>query len=412
MKKYILILFSVILSLCASSQIKMGVITDPHFLSEQLMDNGEALNKYITASGKNIKATPEVLDKVLSDYLQSDIEVLLICGDMTKDGERQSHLDFVGKLKPLQEKGVRVFVVPGNHDINMPNAVGYKQSEVYRVENVSVEDFEEIYADCGHANALKRDEFSLSYLAELDERTWLLAVDAARYSEYTDRSISSGRILPQTEEWIMGILSEAKEKDVQVIGMMHWGLTEHIVYQSEFFEQYLVEDWFRFSNLFADGGMKVIFTGHFHSNDISAAVSENGNTIYDIETGTLSSYPYAYRYVDLYEDRMIVKTKNITCIQSDLNLAQNDSLRMKTLAKKQAAQKLKNSGFDLSPDVLPDFVEALSQLFILHLYGDEEMTDALLQSIKRLSESMDAPFDIDDIELDFGPADNNVEIIF
>ncbi|WP_108822883.1 metallophosphoesterase [Dysgonomonas sp. Marseille-P4361] len=412
MKRSILILLVLIISVCVSSQIKMGVISDTHYLSEKLMEDGSAIDQYIAASGKSIKATPEVLDKVLADYLESDIEMLFVCGDMTKDGERQSHLDFVEKLKPLQEKGVRVFVIPGNHDINMPNAVGYKEGEIYKVDNVSVDDFEEIYADCGYANALKKDDHSLSYLAQLDDKIWLLAIDAARYAEYENMSISSGRILPQTEEWIMNILNEAQGKDIQVIGMMHWGLTEHIVYQSEFFEQYLVDDWQRLAKTFADKGMKAIFTGHFHSNDISAAVSDNDNKIYDIETGTLSSYPYAYRYVDLYKDKLIVRTKNITEIPSNTNLAEEDRLRMKIVAEKQAAQKLKNFGLDLSPDVLPKFVEALSQLFVLHLYGDEEPNDALLKSIKGLSESMDAPFDVDDLELDFWPADNNVEIMF
>lgn len=390
----------------------MGVITDIHYLSEQLMDDGEALEKYTALSGKNVKAIPEVLDKVLADYLESEIEVLLICGDMTKDGERQSHLDFVEKLKLLKEKGIRIFVVPGNHDINMPNAVGYKGNEMYKVDNISADDFEKIYGDCGYNKALSRDDSSLSYLAELDDKTWLLAIDAARYSEYERKSISSGRILPQTEEWIIDVLHEAKEKGIQVIGMMHWGLTEHIIYQSEFFEQYLVDDWWHFAKVFADNGMKAIFTGHFHSNDISAFISEDDNTIYDIETGTLSSFPFAYRYVDLYRDRMSIKTKNITEIPSNLNLSEEDRVRMKSLANRQAAAKLEGGRFDLSPDLLPIFSEILSQLFVLHLYGDEQLDGDLLDSVKRLSESMDAPFDANDVDLDFWPADNNVEIVF
>jgi 3',5'-cyclic AMP phosphodiesterase CpdA len=110
-------------SILAGKPIKIGVITDTHYLSEKLTDDGYALQDYIQVSGKNIKDAPAVLDKVLDDYLHSDIEVLLVNGDMTKDGEKQSHLDFVNKLKPLQDKGVKVFVIPGNHDINMPNSV-------------------------------------------------------------------------------------------------------------------------------------------------------------------------------------------------------------------------------------------------------------------------------------------------
>lgn len=390
----------------------MGVITDTHYLSEQLMDDAGALQAYISSSGKNIKVTPAVLDEVLAAYLQSDIEVLLVCGDMTKDGEKQSHTDLVKKLKPLQDKGVRVFVVPGNHDINMPNAVGYKGKDKFSVANVSPDEFADIYADCGYKAALKRDKVSLSYVAALDDKTWLLTIDAAKYKDYKTSSISSGRVLPETEQWIVGVLDEAKAKGVRVIGMMHWGLTEHIIYQSMFFKEYLVNDWQRLASLFADKGMKAVFTGHFHSNDISAFTSDAGNTIYDIETGTLSSYPFAYRFVDLYPDRMDIRTKNIVSVPGYPNLAKDDRQRMKTLSKKMAANKLKRLGFGMSPNVLPKFSEVLSQMFVLHLYGDEKMDDDLRAAMQSLAENMDAPIDMSDVELDFPPADNNVEIIF
>ena len=61
--------------------------------------------------------------------------------------------------------------------------------------------------------------------------------------------------------------------------MMHWGFAEHIMYQSSFFKDYLVDDYQRLANLFADNGIKAIFTGHFHSNDITAFTSEKGNVL-------------------------------------------------------------------------------------------------------------------------------------
>ncbi|MDU1889803.1 MAG: metallophosphoesterase [Dysgonomonas sp.] len=410
------VLFSIILLISlgvkASGPIKIGVITDTHYLSEKLMDNGKAVNDYIKASGKNIKDAPAVLNKVLDDYLHSDIEVLLICGDITKDGEKESHFDFLNKLKPLQEKGIRIFTIPGNHDINMPNAVKFEGSKTVPVSNISPIEFEEIYADCGYKNAIKKDTASLSYVAELNNKTWLLAIDAARYKEYTTRSISAGRILPSTEKWIVSVLDEARKKDIQVIGMMHWGLTEHIVYQSMFFKDYLVSDWQRLASLFADKGMKTIFTGHFHSNDISAFTSDKGNIIYDIETGTLSAYPFSYRFVELSKDKMNINTKNIIATDQNLNLAEKDKERMQDLSHKQAIQKLKNFGFGLSDLVTVKFADVFSQIFILHAYGDEKPDEHLKESMKQLSAMMDTSMDMNEIELDFPPEDNNLEIIF
>lgn len=390
----------------------MGVITDTHYLSEELIDDGYALQDYIYTSGKNVKYTPAVVDKVIADYLESGIEVLLVCGDITKDGEKQSHIDFVNKLKPLQDKGVKIFVIPGNHDINMPNAVGFKGNKRFPVDSISPQDFEDIYSQCGYVGALKRDTASLSYVARLDDNTWLLAIDAARYKEYTTRSITSGRILPQTEKWIVEVLEEARLKGIQVIGMMHWGLTEHIIYQSTFFSEYLVDDWQRLATLFADKGMKAIFTGHFHSNDISLFTSPEGNKIYDIETGTLAAYPFAYRFVTLYPDKMDIKTKNITGIPENPNLAEEDRLRMKALSESLALQKLKKMNLDLPQTTLMQFSNILGQIFLLHAYGDEVADDKLIFSMKELSETMETPFELEEVELDFPPADNNVEIIF
>ncbi|MBB4036695.1 putative phosphodiesterase [Dysgonomonas hofstadii] len=406
------VLFSAYGCVTAQSPVKLGVITDTHYLSEQLMDDSKAVEDYIRASGKNIKATPAVLNKVLNDYLNSDIGILLVCGDITKDGEKQSHLDFVKKLKPLQDNGIRVFVIPGNHDVNMPNSFKYIGDEKLPVANISSGEFEEIYADCGYNNAIKRDTVSLSYVGELNEKTWLLAIDAARYKEYKTASISAGKISPATETWILDVFKEAKSKDIQVIGMMHWGLTEHIMYQDTFFKDYLVDDWKRLANLFADNGMKVIFTGHFHSNDISLFTSDKGNIIYDVETGTLSSYPFAYRFVDLYPDRINIRTKNITEVSGYPGLAAEDKTRMQVLAKGMAVQKLRGLGFSLPADVTNQMADILSQIFVLHLYGDEKPDEALMTSLKAFSSLLDSSEDMDEMNFDFPPADNNVEIVF
>lgn len=413
MKRFVILFLSVVLvSFLLSAQVKMGVITDTHYLSNDLMDDGYALQEYVQASGKNIKEAPAVLDMVLNEYLQSDIEVLLVCGDMTKDGEKQSHIDFANKLKPLQDKGVKVFVIPGNHDINMPNSIEFKGNKRFPVDNISPKDFVDIYGGCGYNNALKRDTASLSYVAQLETNTWLLSVDAGRYKEYTTKSISGGRILPQTEKWAIEVLDEAKRKNIQVIGMMHWGLTEHIMYQSTFFKDYLVDDWQRLAALFADKGMKAIFTGHFHSNDISCFTSDEGNKIYDIETGTLSAYPFAYRFVDLYPDRMNIKTKNVTATPDNPNLAVEDKQRMSVLSEARASQMLKRTGLDLPEETLKPFVNVLSQIFLLHLYGDEVMDDKLMSAMKKLSQTTESPIDLEDMELDFPPADNNVTLEF
>ncbi len=293
------------------SNIKIGVISDIHYLSEQLMDNGQAIKSYDRNGSKVVHEVPAILQQVLDDYLNSNIDVLFISGDMTKDGEEQSHIDLVKKLKPLMDKGIRVFVIPGNHDVNVPNPLKYEGDKTIPVKNVTPEEFARIYAGCGYGNALKRDANSLSYVAELNPSTWLLAIDSNRYKEYTDKTISGGKISAETEQWIVETLNEAKSKNIQVIGMMHHGLVEHILMQDTFFSEYIVDDWKRLAPEFADLGMKVVFTGHFHANDIAKYTSPAGNKIYDVETGSLAAYAFPYRFVEWNKDEMKVTTKNI-----------------------------------------------------------------------------------------------------
>ena len=45
--------------------------------------------------------------------------------------------------------------------------------------------------------------------------------------------------------------------------------------------------------------MDYIFTGHMHANDIAAVTTEAGNTLYDIETGSVVTYPSPARSVTL-----------------------------------------------------------------------------------------------------------------
>lgn len=410
MKQTLLTLFIIFSGILTGQTLNIGVITDTHYLSEKLMDGDYAVDNFVLVSGRNIKDTPAVLDKVLDEYLHSNIEVLLVCGDMTKDGEKQSHIDFVKKLKPLQDKGVRIFAIPGNHDINMPNAVEFKGNKTFPVPNVSPEEFSDIYANCGYKGALKYDASSLSYVAALNSKTWLLAIDAAKY---TEEPSSSGRILPETEKWIVQVLDEARSKDIRVIGMMHWGLTEHIMYQSVVFGDYLVGDWDRLRSLFADKGMKAIFTGHFHANDITAFTSNAGNTIYDVETGTLSAYPFAYRFVELNAEGMNITTRNITSIPSNPNLAADSKELMRKLANKQAEGKLKKMNSDLPAEVSARFAEVLAQVFVLHAYGDEQIDDQLKQLMENLAIALgNSVEDMDEVQLDFPPADNNVKIVF
>lgn len=57
---------------------------------------------------------------------KDDPDVLLISGDLTKDGEREGHEALAGILERFEEEtGAQVYITPGNHDLNNSNAMNF-----------------------------------------------------------------------------------------------------------------------------------------------------------------------------------------------------------------------------------------------------------------------------------------------
>lgn len=399
-------------SLCSQEPLKIAVISDTHYLSSKLALPGSALDKYEATTGRVINDLHAVLHKVIFDLQSYNPDILLIPGDITNHGERESHIDFVNIMKPLANNGTRIFVIPGNHDVNVPNSKKYEGDSSYPISSISAQEFAQLYAPYGYGDAVKRDASSLSYLAVINDSTWLLSIDSNRYEEYKTSSISGGRILPETMKWSLEILKEAASKDVLVMGMMHHGLVEHMPYQSVFFSDYLINDWKSNAQILADNGLKIIFTGHFHSNDITLLTSFKGNTIHDIETGSLSGYPFPYRLMTLQNKVLSIESKFVETIPGKPNLKGEYRQKTEEIARRSAQAKINSMSLLIPSDMKSAVIDLLVKMQILHMGGDEKVDDEMLQLIKRINKLVGDPnADFSSFDLDFPPADNTIEIV-
>lgn len=403
-------LFVCCVSSRASDGIKIAVITDIHFLDRQLASEGKALSAYEMATGRNVHDLHAVLDLVLEDLEKEVPDLLLITGDMTNHGERQSHLGFIEKLRPLQNLGTRILVIPGNHDINIPDAKAYRGDQSVLVETVSRTDFPKLYASFGYSDALKRDNASLSYLAEMNDSVWMLCLDTNRYQEHTTTSITSGRILPETLDWALDILNEARQKGITVLGMMHHGLVEHMPYQASFFPQYLVDEWERNADLLADAGLKVVFTGHFHANDITMRTSSTGNIIYDVETASLAQYPFPYRIMTLDDAALSIDTRFVTAVPGNPGLAEVYKDKLEVMTRRVAERRINGMGMSMSQEITASLTALIVQLNLIHVKGNEEPDPAMNRAIRLFAEQMGGDIDMDSFSFDFPPEDNRVVI--
>jgi len=390
--------------------VKICVISDIHFLSSRLAVKGEALTAYERSAGRNIRDQHAVLDQVLDAVEKEMPEILLITGDMSNHGERHSHLSLIEKLQPLQQKGIRIVVIPGNHDVSVPDAKAYHGAQATVTETISKEEFSELYSMFGYNDALSRDDASLSYLSAIDEKTWLLCLDTNRYDEHTTTSITGGRIRPQTLTWALALLHEAKEKGISVLGMMHHGLVEHLSYQSAFFPDYLVEDWEKQAEILADAGLRIVFTGHFHASDISLRTSPAGNTIYDVETATLAHYPYAWRMMNWNGTALSVETRFVTSLAGNAGFEEKSRHRLESFTRRVVRNRLERMGMLMPGPTLEALTDVIVKLSILHMRGDEKPDREMEKAIRHFASLMGDDAETETVTLDFPPDDNNVVI--
>ncbi|HRN16556.1 MAG TPA: metallophosphoesterase [Xylanibacter oryzae] len=368
-------------------QVKqMAVISDVHIMAPELLKkDGKAFQTYLANDRKLLQQGTELLDSVCNRLIAANTEVLLITGDLTKDGEKVSHEYLVEHyLKRLKEKGIRVFVIPGNHDVNNPNARIFDGENTPRTETVSASEFANIYKDYGYGDAIARDRNSLSYVTQLDSKTRLIAIDACKYEENNydkDICVTGGRIKPETMNFIREQVADAKAKGYRVIAMMHHGIVKHWDGQERIMKDYLIDNWEHDAKTLSEMGIKVVFTGHFHSQDV--ATMKGGLT--DVETGSTVSYPIPYRLIGLDTKRgiMNIKTEHISCLGS----LSGNSESLEQMSIRFASSSMRGFVNRFISDNVPGDIreksgKLITEAYIMNLYGDERPSKKFKNEMK------------------------------
>ena len=82
-----------------NSKIKSGeeitffIATDPHHLSKETYDFGKAFDWFLNSGdGKLLHYTDEILDAFIMEIEERKPDILIIPGDLTCNGERESHM--------------------------------------------------------------------------------------------------------------------------------------------------------------------------------------------------------------------------------------------------------------------------------------------------------------------------------
>ena len=273
--------------------VNIAVATDLHYLSSSLTDGGAFFTDLVeNADGKNMFYIEEITESFVATMIQEKPEILILSGDLTFNGERQSHLDLEQKLEKIKENGTQILVMPGNHDIDRSSAAGFFGDGYQLVDTVSKEAFAKIYQDYGLQESIDKDDTSLSYLYRARKDFWILMLDS--------NSQGTNEISDQTFSWIEEILKDAREQDIQVLAVSHQNLLAHNPY---FTEGFLIDQAQELEALYQQYAVVANLSGHIHIQHIQ------DKDLPEILTSALPVSPHHYGMIQFDGKTLDYQTK-------------------------------------------------------------------------------------------------------
>lgn len=284
-------------SASASAPVSIAVATDLHYLSPTLTDHSEYFMQSIEAGdGKVVQYIDEITDAFFAELTESRPDYLILSGDLTFAGAVKSHEDLIEKLHTLQEGGIQVLVIPGNHDMDREYAIEFRDGGAQKTEALTSPQFAEMYWEFGPAQAISWDRVTFSYTIQAAEDLRIILLDANSYG--------TGWLKDVTLAWLEQELRQAQEQGDRVITVSHQNLHAH---NAELSVGYQLSNAGELQPLLEEYGVLCNLSGHIHAQSIvngqvpeittsSLAVSPNQ---YGILTYTGQSLTYRSAQVDV-----------------------------------------------------------------------------------------------------------------
>ena len=270
---------------CAMGQTRLMVVSDIHYLANELQ-GGTLLRALRSGDGKLTQHMDVLLDGLQQEIAWLRPDALLVTGDLAFNGERASHVALAQRFSEIEALGVPVWVLPGNHDINVGRPVGFTDEGWYPVEGVTPEMFSGIYADfMGTAGA------NLSYVADVGEDLRVAMTDVAFYDGGAQ---TFGIFMKGHADWLEAELDRARADGVTVITASHHSLVCHTEFLKD---SYLMLGNEHMAALDERYGVRLHLSGHLHMQHIAI---QNG--LADAATGAFCAWPHRYALVTLGDD--------------------------------------------------------------------------------------------------------------
>ncbi|MDR3050479.1 MAG: metallophosphoesterase, partial [Oscillospiraceae bacterium] len=271
------------------------IASDLHYLSPRLVTPGAAYEEVMNVrDGKEVRYIEQLVDAFVDQVRADRPDMLLLCGDLTFNGELFSHEDLAKKLERIDPAVTKVYVVPGNHDINNVFASAFVGDAQAAADYVSPARFAQIYDRLGLARADYTGTGTLFYSVRPASGPWLAMLDSCRYVANVALGApdSNGAIGNDAIQWLPRVAEKARAAGQPLITVSHHNLFMH---NRALVSAMPIRNNDELYEALQASGVRLHLSGHIHAQNIA----EHGG-IYDIASNALSVYPHRYgvlRYV-------------------------------------------------------------------------------------------------------------------
>lgn len=251
-------------------KFRFAIISDLHIgLPETIWDHPSRFHL--------VEVSIPALESALEHLSQQNLDFLLLPGDLTQHGEAENHTWLQKRLSKLP---FPAYVIPGNHDVPVLEA---------NEQSIAFSNFPSYYRKFGYANTEE-----LYYTCELMPGIRLIGLNSNYFNEQGNQL---GHLDDKQLDWLEKVLLGARDELVLV--MVHHNVIEHLPNQSShpMANRYMLDNAPDLLRLLQRYGVKLIFTGHLHVQDVAY-----WQGIYEVTTGSLVSYPHPYRLLEFHQD--------------------------------------------------------------------------------------------------------------
>ena len=293
--------------------VSFYLVTDTHYFENELDVGGPAFEKNMLTEQYFVKESSAIVKSTFARISEDkETDIVIIPGDLTKNGEKESHKSFIKELYRLRENGKKIFVIAAGHDYN-DSAYVLRGDGRVPVEGTDFNDLCEMYRDFGYGDAIAVDEPTHSYMAQIAEGVRVLAICC------DSKGQPKGAMDERHMSWAKEQLDKAKEDNCSVFAICHYPIIPSVP-AFDLVGDAKIKEWKKVASFLADNGVELILTGHMHIQSINEFYSEKGNRLIDVCTSCLVGSPAKYRKITIDENSVLkVKTIDVEDFGWDLN---------------------------------------------------------------------------------------------